>query len=177
MGIGNTTSASALLSLLTGLPAKKVVGRGTGIDDAGLARKLRVIERALCLHERAHGSALHALACVGGFELAGLCGLTLGAASLRVPVMLDGFITTCAALCAVRLAPASLGYLIASHRSVEPGHAHALHALELSPLLSLELRLGEGTGAALGFGLLDAALAVMREMATFESAGVADSGA
>jgi nicotinate-nucleotide--dimethylbenzimidazole phosphoribosyltransferase len=162
---------------LTGLPAPEVVGRGTGIDDAGLARKLRVVERALRLHERAHGSALHALARVGGFELAGLCGLTLGAASLRVPIMLDGFITTCAALCAVRLAPASLGYLIASHRSVEPGHAHALHALELSPLLSLELRLGEGTGAALGFGLLDAALAVMREMATFESAGVADSGA
>jgi nicotinate-nucleotide--dimethylbenzimidazole phosphoribosyltransferase len=177
MGIGNTTSASALVAALSGRSAAEVTGRGTGVDDATLARKIAVVEGALRLHQLGADRPLRALACVGGFEIAGLCGLILGAAARRIPLVVDGFITASAALVAARLAPAVSGYLIASHLSVEPGHRHALDALGLTPLLALEMRLGEGSGAALALGLLDAAIAILREMATFESANVADSGA
>jgi nicotinate-nucleotide--dimethylbenzimidazole phosphoribosyltransferase len=175
MGIANTTPATALAAHFTGGRPEELAGRGTGVDDAGLARKVDAVRRALALH----GSAtdpLDALARLGGFEIAGLAGLVLGAASRRVPVVIDGFISSAAALAAVRLAPAAAGYLVAAHRSVEPGHARVLAALDARPLLDLELRLGEGTGAALAMHLVDAAIRILREMATFADAGVTDSG-
>jgi nicotinate-nucleotide--dimethylbenzimidazole phosphoribosyltransferase len=177
MGIGNTASASALTAVLTRREVSTLTGRGTGVDDEGLARKIRCIERALAANASDPGDVLGTLAAVGGFEIAGLCGLTLGAAARRIPVVVDGFITIAAALVAVRLAPATRGYLIGSHRSVEPGYQYAAQAIDLAPLLDLQMRLGEGTGAALAMGLVDAALAILREMATFASAQVSDSGA
>lgn len=172
MGIGNTTAASALTAALTGTAPEEVTGRGTGIDDATWRRKVDVIRRALRLHEPATAEPIDALASVGGFEIAGLAGVVLGAAARRVPVVIDGFIASAAALVAVRIAPAAADYLIASHRSVEVGHRKVLEALGALPLLDLDLRLGEGTGAALAMSLVDAALKVLHEMATFSSAGV-----
>jgi nicotinate-nucleotide--dimethylbenzimidazole phosphoribosyltransferase len=177
MGIGNTTAASALVSVLTGKSPREVTGRGTGIDDAGLAHKIDVIDRAIAKNKPSPGAPLEALAAVGGFEIAGLVGVVLGAAGRKIPLMIDGFITVAAALVAARLAPAVHGYLIASHRSVEPGHVHATAALGVEPLFDLQMRLGEGTGAALAMQMLDASIAILREMATFEDAHVADSGA
>jgi nicotinate-nucleotide--dimethylbenzimidazole phosphoribosyltransferase len=177
MGIANTTSAAALAAHFTGASAEVVTGRGTGVDDAGLERKIVAVRRALALHSAAAADPLDALARLGGFEIAGLAGLVLGAAARRVPVLVDGFISSAAALAAVRLAPAAAGYLVAAHRSVERGHAHVLSALDARPLLELEMRLGEGTGAALAMHLVDAAVHVVREMATFGDAGVSDSGA
>jgi len=177
MGIGNTTSASALVSVFTGKAPSEVTGRGTGIDDAGLAHKIGVVERAIDVNKPSAASPLETLAALGGFEIAGLVGLILGAASRRVPVLIDGFITVASALVAARLAPAVHGYLIASHRSVEPGHVHAMCALGVEPLFDLQMRLGEGTGAALAMSMVDASIALLREMATFESAQVADTGA
>ncbi len=177
MGIANTTAASALTAALTARAPADVVGRGTGIDAATLAHKAEVIARALALHRPDRADPLDVLAKLGGFEIAGLCGLTLGAAAARVPLVVDGFISGAAALVAARLCPAASGYLIASHRSAEPGHAAVLEALSTRPLLDLGLRLGEGTGAALAMGLVDAALLILHEMATFDSAAVTDSGA
>jgi nicotinate-nucleotide--dimethylbenzimidazole phosphoribosyltransferase len=177
MGIGNTSSASALAAALTGASVADVIGRGTGVDEAGLARKAELIGRALALHRPDPADPLGVLAALGGFEIAGLCGLLLGAAAARVPVVLDGFIASTAALVAVRLCPAAAGYAIAAHRSTEPGHRIVLDALGAEPLLDLGLRLGEGTGAALALHLLDAALRILHEMATFDAAGVTDAGA
>jgi nicotinate-nucleotide--dimethylbenzimidazole phosphoribosyltransferase len=176
MGIANTTPAAALAAHFTGATPEEITGRGTGVDDAGLARKVEAVRRALALHSRAAADPLDALARLGGFEIAGLAGLVLGAAARRVPVLVDGFISGAAALAAVRLAPAARGYLLAAHRSVEPGHGLVLAALDARPLLELELRLGEGTGAALAMHLADAAIRILREMATFAGAGVSDSG-
>ena len=176
MGIANTTAASALTAVFTGAPVEAVTGRGTGIDDAGLQRKIDVIRRALAINRPDDGDPLDALAKVGGFEIAGLAGVVLGGAACRVPVMLDGFITGAAALAAVRLVPEAAGYLIASHQSVEAGHRIVLEALGLQPLLDLALRLGEGSGAALAMPLVDAALRILHEMATFTAAGVSDAG-
>jgi len=172
MGIGNTTAAAALSAVFTGAAAAAVTGRGTGVDDAGLARKVAVVERALECNRVVAARPLEALAAVGGFEIAGLVGVILAGAAHRLAVVLDGFITTAAALVAVAIAPASRDYLFASHRSVEPGHRVALATLGLEPLLDLGLRLGEGSGAMLAIPLLDAAAAVIAEMASFESAGV-----
>lgn len=177
MGIGNTTSSSALTAVLTGAPPEEVTGRGTGIDDRALAHKIDVIRRAIAHNRPDANDGLDVLAKLGGFEIAGLAGVALGAASHRLPVVIDGFITSAAALVAARLQPSLSGYLLAAHRSVEKGHRFALQALGTRPLLDLDLRLGEGTGAALAFGLIDAALRILHEMATFESAGVSDSGA
>lgn len=177
MGIGNTTAASALTAVFTGRPLESVTGRGTGIDDIHLQHKIRVIEQALAVNRPSRADPLGALASVGGFEIAGLAGVILGAAARRVPVLLDGFITGAAALVAVSLCPTACDYLIAAHRSVEPGHATILEHLGLRPLLELDLRLGEGTGAVLAMGLAEAALRVLREMATFAAAGVTDAGA
>lgn len=174
MGIGNTTAASALTAAFTGRPAREVTGRGTGIDDAALAHKVEVVERALVLHRPDPRDPMTVLACLGGFEIAGLAGLMLGAAARRRPVVLDGFITGAAALAAAALAPGVGAYLVASHRSVEPGHTAALEQLGLEPLLDLRLRLGEGTGAALALQLIDAAVAVRDEMATFEETRVSE---
>ncbi len=175
MGIGNTTSASAIAAGLTGLPAAAVTGRGTGLDDAGLRHKTEVIEQALARHfPNRHGpvGADESLASVGGFEIAGLVGAALEAASRRMLVVLDGFISSVAGLLAARLQPAVCGYFIASHRSVELGHRAVLEASELAPLLDLGLRLGEGSGAVLALNLVHCAADIMRDMATFESAGV-----
>jgi nicotinate-nucleotide--dimethylbenzimidazole phosphoribosyltransferase len=175
IGIGNTTSASALAAALTALEAAAVTGRGTGVDEAGWLHKVAVVEQALALHFPGRASPvdpLAALAAVGGFEIAGLAGAALEAAARRMVVVLDGFISTMAGLIASRLEPACRSYFVAGHRSVEAGHRAVLEALDLVPLLDLSLRLGEGTGAALALPLLQAAADVMRDMATFASAGV-----
>jgi len=175
MGIGNTTASAALICALTGLDPKEVVGRGTGVDDDGLARKRDAVRKALETNtERIAAGPVEALAAVGGFEIAGLAGVIIEAASQRRPVLIDGFISAAAALIAARIAPAATGYMIASHRSQELGHATALQQLGLRPLLDLDLRLGEGTGALLALPLLDAAVRILNEMATFDEAGVSD---
>lgn len=172
MGIGNTTAAAALTAALLGLPPASVTGRGTGVDDAGYARKLSAVARALEVNRPDPADPVGALAAVGGFELAFLAGVALGAAATRACVLLDGFPTSAAALAALRIAPDARGYVLASHRSVEPGHAAILEALGLEPLLDLRLRLGEGTGGLLALLLLDTAVAVHAGMSTFEEAGV-----
>lgn len=171
MGIGNTTSASALTAALLGVDASLVCGRGTGLDDAGVARKVETVRRALEVN-----TGNDPLTALGGFEIVFLAGLALGCAANRTAVLLDGYITSTAALAATRIDPAVLDVLIASHCSPEPGHALVLDALGLEPLLDLELRLGEGSGAALALPLLRASVAILEEMATFDDAGVTDSG-
>jgi nicotinate-nucleotide--dimethylbenzimidazole phosphoribosyltransferase len=172
MGIANTTPSAALVAAFTGAAPYLVVGRGTGVDDATLSRKIDVVTRAL--HDRpVTDDPVESLASLGGFEHAGLVGYVLGAAALRVPVVLDGVIAGASALVAAALAPAAVDYCFAGHRSVEPGHAVALQRLDLRPVVDLDLRLGEGTGAALAFPVIESAGAVLREMATFDSAGVA----
>jgi nicotinate-nucleotide--dimethylbenzimidazole phosphoribosyltransferase len=171
MGIGNTTSAAAIIAAFTGRPAREVVGRGTGIDDERLARKIAVVERAL---ERCDDFTWEEIASeVGGYEIVGLAGVILCAARARIPVVLDGFIVAAAALIAGAIAPQALGYCIAAHRSHETGHALALEALGLRPLFDLELRLGEASGAALALPIIESAARMIREMKTFEEAGVA----
>jgi len=177
MGIGNSTAASALAAVLTATPVETVTGRGTGIDDVVWQRKVDVILQAIARNRPDPNDALDVLAKLGGFEIAGLAGVVLGAAAARVPVVVDGLISTAAALVAVERAPRAAAFLLASHRSVEPGHAILLDALALTPLLDLGLRLGEGTGAALAMGLVEAAVRILHEMASFSAAGVADSGA
>ncbi len=174
MGIGNTTPAAALASVFTGRPVAAVTGRGTGIEDQALRHKVAVINRALAMHQPSAEDPVGALAAVGGLEIAGIAGIILGTAAARRPLMLDGFIATAGALVATALAPAVADYLIAAHRSVEPGHQIMLDYLGLKPLFNLQMRLGEGTGAALGLNLLEAAVRIYREMATFEEAGVAE---
>ena len=175
MGIGNTTAAAALVAALTGEPADRVTGRGTGVDDDAWRRKVEVVATAVERHRRTGDSGpLETLADLGGLEIAGLVGVVLGAVAARVPVILDGYITGAAALVAEALAPGIAPRLIAGHRSVEPGHVVVLERLGLAPILDLELRLGEGTGAALAMQVLGAAVAVRDGMATFASAGVPD---
>jgi nicotinate-nucleotide--dimethylbenzimidazole phosphoribosyltransferase len=172
MGIGNTTVASALTSALTGLPSKSVVGRGTGADDDCLARKVSAVERAIKLHCTTQLAPLDLLARLGGFEIAAICGACLAAASYRRPVVMDGFIATAAGAVAVEFDPRVCDYLFASHRSTEPGHTFLLERIQHRPLLDLDLRLGEGTGAALAMALIRCAVAAFTQMATFESAQV-----
>jgi len=176
MGIGNTTSASALACALLGRAPAEMCGPGTGLDARGMAHKVDVVERMLATNRPSADDPLGVLAAVGGFEIGLLSGVTLGAADEGAVVVLDGFITGAAALVAARLQPALGGYLVASHRSPEPGHAGVLDALGLEPLLDLGLRLGEGSGAALALPMLHAARAILVEMATFEAAGVTDTG-
>lgn len=176
MGIGNTTAASAIVSVMTGLPAARVTGRGTGLDDEGLARKIRVIEQALAVNRPDPNDALDVVAKVGGLEIAGLAGVMIAAAARRIPVIVDGFISTAAAMIGVGLVPDLRHYLFGAHRSVEIGHRAMHRHLALVPLLDLNLRLGEGTGAVLAFHLLDAACRILREMATFDEAGVSGKG-
>ncbi|PAU76488.1 nicotinate-nucleotide--dimethylbenzimidazole phosphoribosyltransferase [Halomonas salipaludis] len=172
MGIANTSASSALLAVLTGRPVAELVGRGTGIDDAGLVRKRAVIEAAIAARAPDADDPLGVLASLGGLEIAAIAGAFMEGAARRVPLLVDGFIATVAALLACRLAPELRDYLIFAHRSHEAGHGEALAALEASPLLDLELRLGEGSGAALAFALLEAACRMLSEMATFETAGI-----
>lgn len=172
MGIANTTPSAALVAAFTGLDPAEVTGRGTGADDSGWARKVAVVARALADRPPTE-DPVETLASVGGFEHAGIAGFVLGAARRRVPVVLDGVIAGAAALVVQALAPEAIGFCFAGHRSVEPGHAVALARLGLRPLVDLDLRLGEGTGALLALPLVEAAGATLREMATFDSAGVA----
>ncbi|MGG4493621.1 nicotinate-nucleotide--dimethylbenzimidazole phosphoribosyltransferase [Brevibacillus reuszeri] len=174
VGIGNTTASSAVLAALTGADPQTIVGRGTGLDDAGWQRKKAVVREALALHKPDADKPLDVLAKVGGLEIGAMAGAILGAASRRVPVLLDGFIATVAALLAVKIDAGVSDYLIAGHRSQEPGHAFVLEALGKEPLLDLHLRLGEGSGAAVAFPIVEAAARMIKEMATFASAGVSD---
>ena len=172
MGIGNTTAASAITASLLQMPVALVTGRGTGIDDEQLAHKIQVIEKALARHVPNPQDPLDVLMKVGGLEIAGLVGVIVAAASRRVPVVIDGFVSGAAALIAIELNPLVREYLLAGHVSVERGHHLILERLGLSPLLDLKLRLGEGTGAVLAMSLIEAALHTHSEMATFEEAGV-----
>jgi nicotinate-nucleotide--dimethylbenzimidazole phosphoribosyltransferase len=172
MGIGNTTPSSALLSVLAGLAPEAVVGLGTGIDASRRRHKIGVVERAIEVNKADPTDPVGTLAKLGGLEIAGLAGVILGAASMRCPVVVDGFISSAAALVAARIAPSSVDYMIASHQSKEQGHQAMLEAVGISPILQMDMRLGEGTGAVLSFPIIDSALAIMREMATFDSAGI-----
>ncbi len=174
MGIGNTTAASAITAALTGASVATVTGYGTGINEAQREHKIAVIERALAVNDPDAADPLDVLAKVGGLEIAGLAGVVLAAASRHMPVVIDGFISGAAALVAGRLCPTSRYYMIAGHRSVERGHQIILQELGLSPLLDLQLRLGEGTGAALAMGIVAAAARAHREMATFAEAAVSN---
>ena len=175
MGIGNTTTASALTAALTGLEPNAVIGRGTGADDPCMSRKRSAIERALTLHKAHLTGPFEILERLGGFEIAAICGLCLGAAARRCAVLVDGFIATAAAAVAVRISEPVRDYLIAAHRSTEPGHGPLLDILDQRPLFDLQMRLGEGTGAAIAIPIVRAAVAAFTRMATFESAGVSSA--
>jgi nicotinate-nucleotide--dimethylbenzimidazole phosphoribosyltransferase len=174
MGIGNTTSGSAITALLTNQPVERVSGPGTGLNESQVGHKTEILRQALAARQVDREDPLAVLSGVGGFEIGGMCGFLLGAAAERVPVAVDGFIATSAALLAVRLAPSAKDYMFFSHRSAEPGHRAALDALDVEPLLALGMRLGEGTGAALAVGVIESALRLYKEMATFGSAEVSD---
>ncbi|MDD2751587.1 MAG: nicotinate-nucleotide--dimethylbenzimidazole phosphoribosyltransferase [Candidatus Omnitrophica bacterium] len=174
MGIGNTTASSAITALFTKKPVKDITGRGAGLDDQGLARKIEIIEEAIKINQPNVQDAIDVLAKVGGFEIGGLAGVILAASAQKVPVVIDGFISGAAALIACQLEPKIKSCLIASHCSVEKGHRAILEYLGLVPLFDLNLRLGEGTGAALGIGLAEAAVKIFTQMATFKSAGVSE---
>jgi nicotinate-nucleotide--dimethylbenzimidazole phosphoribosyltransferase len=175
IGIGNTTPSSAILSALTGCGAEVATGRGSGIDDAQWKNKAAIVRRALDVNQPNPSDGLDVLARVGGFEIGGMAGLILGAAALHKPVVLDGFISSAAALVAQALAPASADAMIASHASVEPGHKLALAKLGKQPLFDLNLRLGEGTGAALAMPMVEGAVRILTEMATFDEANVSNA--
>lgn len=174
MGIGNTTTASAVLCALTGRSPEETTGRGAGLTDEAYQRKLAVIREALAVNQPNSADPLDVLAKVGGLDLCGMAGVFLGGASRRVPVVADGFISVVAALCAVRLCPAAGDYLLPSHRSKEPGYAVAAAELGLEPFLRLGMGLGEGSGCPLAFCLIDFACAMMNDMATFEQAAIDD---
>jgi nicotinate-nucleotide--dimethylbenzimidazole phosphoribosyltransferase len=174
MGIGNTTAASAIGAVITGLPAAELTGTGTGISEEQLVHKIELVERALAVNQPFADDAVDILAKVGGFEIGGLAGAILAAAANHVPVVIDGFISGAAALIAVRLAPQVKDYLVAAHLSAERGHRVMLEYMELEPLLKLGMRLGEGTGAALGIFLAEASVKLLKNMLTFDEAGVSD---
>jgi nicotinate-nucleotide--dimethylbenzimidazole phosphoribosyltransferase len=177
MGIGNTTPSTAIIAAFSGLPVADLTGRGTGIDDDGLARKIKAIEKGLAINQPDPTDAIDVLAKVGGFEIGGLAGLVLGAAIHGIPVVCDGLISTAGALIACELAPQAKAYLFASHRSVEVGHRFMHERLGLEPVLDLGLRLGEGTGAALTLEVLDAATRVLAEIKTFDEVNIHDDNA
>lgn len=174
MGIGNTTPSSAIASVLTGKPASEVTGRGTGISDESLMKKIAVIEAAINLNRPDPNDPVDVLAKVGGTEIGGIAGIILGAASNRIPVVIDGFISTAGALIAYCMEPKTKDYMFAAHNSVEIGHKAMLEKIGLKPILDLDMRLGEGTGAALAMHIIEAGLRIYKEMATFGEAGVSD---
>jgi len=174
MGIGNTTPSAAVAAALIGCPAEDVTGRGTGVDEQGYRRKLSAVKRALEINHPDPQNGLDVLEKVGGFEIGGLAGAILAAAAHRKPIVVDGFISTAAAMLAASLAPQAAAYLIAGHCSREQGHRRMMDWLGVHPLLDLEMRLGEGTGAALAFSLVEAACKLLDEMATFDEAGVSE---
>lgn len=174
MGIGNTTPSSAICAVITGATVAEVTGRGTGIDEVTRRHKISIIERALAVNQPDPRNGLDVLAKVGGFEIGAIAGVILGAAASRIPVLVDGFISTAGAMIAAALAPLSRHYMIAAHRSVEPGHRLMQDHLDLQPIFQLDLRLGEGTGAALAMPVVASAVAILNEMATFSSANVSN---
>ena len=174
MGIGNTIAASAITVCITGKPVEEVTGRGTGIDDKGLIKKINVIKKSISINKPDPADPIDVLSKVGGFEIAGLAGVILAAASVKVPVVIDGFISGAAALIAFCIEPKVKDYMIAAHCSVEKGHKIIMDYIGLNPLLNMEMRLGEGTGAALGISLADASIKILTEMATFKSANVSE---
>jgi nicotinate-nucleotide--dimethylbenzimidazole phosphoribosyltransferase len=174
MGIANTTPSSALFSAMLPCPVEDITGRGTGIDDAGLVRKIEVIKKALKTNQDRLTDPLNTLAALGGLEIAGICGLCLGAAAHRIPMVVDGFISSAGALAACRLCPSVRDYLFFSHLSEEAGHATFMRLFKVQPILDLKMRLGEGTGAALAMTLIEGALKIYTQMATFDSAGVSN---
>lgn len=174
MGIGNTTPSSAIIAVISGKTVREVTHRGTGINDAALEKKISIIEAGLAINRPDPADPLDVLAKVGGLEIAGIAGLVLGAAANRLPVVVDGFISTAGALIASELHPHVRDYIFAAHQSVEIGHRFMLERIGVEPILDLHLRLGEGTGAALAMGLIEAGVKVLKEMATFAEAGVAE---
>ena len=172
MGIANSTSATAVISAVTGISPAQLAGRGTGLDDTGLRHKIDIIERALMLHRDSMRDGVGILAAVGGFEIAAMAGVCLGGAAASVPVVVDGFIATAAACAANHIFPGLVERLFFAHRSAEGGHREVLDALGARPILDLGMRLGEGTGAALAMSVIESALDLFHQMATFESAGV-----
>jgi nicotinate-nucleotide--dimethylbenzimidazole phosphoribosyltransferase len=174
MGIGNTTPSSAISAVITGKPVEDMTGRGTGINETGLSNKIEMIKKAIKINNPASKDAIDVLSKVGGFEIGGLTGIILAAASKRVPVVIDGFISGAAALIAYTLAPKTKDYMIAAHCSVEKGHKIVLDHIGIKPLLDFNLRLGEGTGAALAMTIVDASVKILTEMATFGDAGVSE---
>jgi nicotinate-nucleotide--dimethylbenzimidazole phosphoribosyltransferase len=174
MGIGNTTPSSAVTAVLTGTDVATVTGRGTGLDDEGWKRKVKVIQKIIEINRPDPKDPIDVLSKVGGFEIGGIAGVILAGGEYRIPVVIDGFISGAAALIATSLSPQVKPYLIASHQSAEKGHKTILDYLCLKPLLNLDLRLGEGTGAALGIFLVEASLKILNEMATFAEAGVSE---
>ena len=174
MGIGNTTTSSAILSCLLNRPAEETTGRGGGVNDAGFARKKEVIDGAIALHRPDPADVVDVLSKVGGFDVAAMCGAFLGAAANRLPVVIDGYISAVAALCASRVNRDCLNYMFASHVSWERGYALAMDEMGLKPMLQLEMRLGEGSGCPIAFEVIDSALTVLREMATFDEARIDD---
>lgn len=172
MGIGNTTSSAAVVAALTGLPSARVTGRGAGLDDDELRHKIDVVQRCLDTNRPDPTDGVDVLAKVGGFEIGGIAGLIIGSASMRKPILIDGFPATAGALIAQSLAPEVADFVIAGHRSAEPGHDAALERLGKKPLLDLDLRLGEGTGAVLAMNLVEASVRILTQVATFEEAGV-----
>lgn len=175
MGIANTTSSSAIIAVLTGKEVKQVTGRGTGIDNDALRHKIEVIEKAIKINNPDPNNPIDVLSKIGGFEIGGIAGVILGAASKKIPVVVDGLIATAGALIAVKIEPKVKFFLIPSHLSVENGHKKALEFLGLNPYVDLSMRLGEGTGAALTITLIEAAVKIYNEMATFSSAKVSKS--
>jgi len=175
MGIGNTTPSTAIAAAVTGKSVSELAGRGTGIDDEQLQTKIRVVQQSLKINAPNASDGLDLLAKVGGFEIGGIAGLILGAAAQQKPIVIDGFISTAGALIAQLLEPRAADYMIAAHRSMEPGHKAMQEKLGKTPLMDLDLRLGEGTGAALAMNLIEAAVRVLTEVATFEEAHVAEA--
>ena len=174
LGIGNTTPSAALYCAFLGTSPEETVGRGTGVDDAGLKRKADAVRRALEINKVSEKTPLEVLAAVGGYEIAGICGAILGAASKRVPIVVDGFISGAGAVAATRMKPEVMDYCFFSHLSAEAGHVNAMKALGARPLLGLDFRLGEGTGAAMAFNVVIAGTKILQEMATFAEAGVSE---
>ncbi|MDT8316395.1 MAG: nicotinate-nucleotide--dimethylbenzimidazole phosphoribosyltransferase [bacterium] len=175
MGIGNTTPSSAIIAVISGKDAAEVTGKGTGIDGSAFDNKVKVIEKAIEVNSPDKNDPIDVLAKVGGAEIAGIAGLCLGAAANRIPVLIDGFISTAGALIAYEIEPKVKEYMISAHKSVEAGHQFMLNHMGLRPLVDLDFRLGEGTGAAVGMNIVEAALRIYNEMATFAEASVAES--
>lgn len=175
MGIGNTTSASAIYSLLLDLSPEVTAGPGTGVDEAGIRQKQQVLQRAVDLHAEHISSEIDVLRRVGGLEIAGLVGAYIASAQQEIPILVDGFIATAAALLAAQINPSSRDWMMFAHRSAEPAHKHALASLQASPLLDIGMRLGEGSGAGVAVSLIQSALKLHNEMATFANAGVSEA--